>query len=251
MNSTLSSRPYLRMIEILAETIPFLVKNKLWSGFFKQKTVLFFTVFLGLTIPVAFFNFLTDNSTAQGKINKATMGFNADFLQNINFLSGTQKYLIMILFSMLITYFMHKTLDKLAGYQGKITLTDYVNSQVRIILVSVRNWFYELIIGIGVSVGVGIFGPDWMEDVVKFFVGAFFTGYLFFDSYYSMFDVKIKEVSFKIKEHIPAAVVLGTCVKLIFAIPFLGAIAGSVIGAIAVTWYMQTTDSKVRVESFV
>ena len=244
MKQNFSTNPFMMMAEIIKETIPFLFKNKLWVGFFSQKTVLYITILLGLSIPVALFDLLDSKSDSLAtNVSTMNLGVQSDLLSSFNFFSGTQKYLLVILFSMLITYFMHKTLDVLIGFQGKITLKDYFTSQVRIILVSVRNWAIELIIGIAASIVFGIFGPDWLEDIIKFLVGAFFIGYLFFDGFYSMFHLKIKEASTRINSHIPAVMVLGICVKLVFLIPFVGPIIGSVMGAIAATWYLQTTDA--------
>ena len=73
------------------------------------------------------------------------------------------------------------------------------------------------------------------------FTRAFFAGDLFFDGYYPMFNMRINEVSVKIPDHISAFLKLSTCVNGLFSIPF--------IGARALTWYLQTTDSKVRVDS--
>ena len=58
-----------------------------------------------------------------------------------------------------------------------------------------------------------------------------------------MFNMRINEVSVKIPDHISAFLKLSPCVNGLFSISF--------IGAIAVTCDLQTTDSKVRVESSV
>ncbi len=243
MTMNFLDKAQLRMIHILKETIPFLVKNKLWKGFFNQKAVLYLTILLGLAIPITLFNFVDKKIEGTIKDGEAIeMGISGiPFSDLLSSFSGYHKYIVMILFSMLITFIMHKTMDVLTGYQGKITIKDFIDSQIRIIALSIRNWIYELVLGIVVSIVVGIFGPDWLEDVIKFFIGAFFVGYLFFDSYFHIYNLKIKEAKPKIHLHIPAVVILGTVVKLIFAIPFLGSIAGTIIGAIAATYYLHTS----------
>lgn len=231
-----------RMVNTLNETIPFLVNNKLWKGFFNQKTVLYLTILLGLVIPFALFKSLDNETVSEAPVTNR-MGITVlDTSNLLTTFSGFHKYIILILFSMLITYLMHKTIDTISGYDKSITIKDYISSLYRNILLSIRSFMLELFMGIMITIIFGIFGPDWLVDIIKFFIGAFFVGYVFFDSYFYLYKLKIKEAKKKIHTHIPAAVILGTAIKLIFAIPFLGAIFGSIIGAVAATWYLHTSE---------
>ncbi|HMP29219.1 MAG TPA: hypothetical protein PKD85_06450, partial [Saprospiraceae bacterium] len=141
-------------------------------------------------------------------------------------------------------YFMSKTLDVLSEFNGKVTLKEFFDSQIRYIVVSVRNWIAELAITIVISIVLGVFGPDSLKPLSKFLVGAYFLGYLFFDGYFHIFNMKIKESNHHIKKHITAVLVLGVVVKLLFAIPYVGAIIGSIIGAVAATWYLHTSEER-------
>ncbi|HMP32009.1 MAG TPA: hypothetical protein PKD85_20560, partial [Saprospiraceae bacterium] len=112
MNTTFSKRPYLKMVEILNETIPFIVAQKLWKGFLQQKTVLYLTIFLGLTVPITLFNYfgkkienIDENETVEMGLGSINLG------DATSIFGGYHKYVVMMLFAMFITYFMYKTLD--------------------------------------------------------------------------------------------------------------------------------------------
>jgi uncharacterized protein involved in cysteine biosynthesis len=241
------------MIQVLNETIPFIVEQKLWKGFFKQRTVLYLTIFLGIAVPITFFNYFDSRLTSKTDGSEtARMGLSSLNLgDTLSIFSGYHKYIILILFAMLITYFMYKTLDAISGFEGKITIRDYIDSQIRYIIVTIRNWAYELVLTILISIVIGIFGPDWAKPILKFLVGSFFLGYLFLDGYYHIFEVKIKEANKLIQKHRSAALILGIVVKLLFAIPYIGAVIGSIVGAVSAAWYMHTSEDKKMVNTLV
>ena len=105
---------------------------------------------------------------------------------------------------MLVVYFSNRTIEYLSGVQISMSAKELLNSQVRIIVVSIRNWFIELVVGVGIALVIGIFGPAWLEDVMKFVVGCFFVGYLFIDNYNFTFGLAVKESFEIVKKHVGA-----------------------------------------------
>jgi len=232
----------------LVNTIPFIMHNKLWRGFFEHKLVMPVTVLAAIIIPFSLFRYveskaevLKSYSLTGNKI--ASTGFqNSISFQSL--FEGSNKWLILILIQMLVVYFSNKTIEHLSGVTVHMSGKEMIQSQFRTIVVVVRNWVLELIIGIGISIIVGIFGPDFLESWLKFVVGCYFVGYLFIDNYNHTFGVSIKESATIVRSHLGAAAVIGFVAKILFFLPVIGAILVSFICSVAATWYMHTSEDR-------
>ncbi|MBL0026776.1 MAG: hypothetical protein IPO98_18115 [Saprospiraceae bacterium] len=230
----------------LINTTGFIVKNRLWVGFFQHRLVMILSVIIALVIPYSIFNYL--NSKVSSALSGITTGSNiATSVANNStsiesIFEGGNKYLVLILIQMLVVYFSNKTIEHLSGVTIHMSVKEMIMSQVRVINVSIRNWIYELIIGIIISVAIGIFGPEWMTDVLKFLVGSYFVRFLFIDNYNFAFDLSIKESTAIVRKHAGAALLVGMVAKILFIIPVLGALFVSFICSVATTWYMHTSN---------
>jgi hypothetical protein len=226
----------------LLNTIPFIVFHKLWEGFFKQKAVLTISVLAAIVIPYTLYDAYT-NISSDFLTQKQSFIGSESITKNINDLfDGSNKYIVLILLHMFNVYFSNKTIEKLSGHIIDISFKEMISSQVRNLKVIIRNWIREIIIGVGISIIIGILGPDWLEEVLKFLLGSYFVGYIFLDNYNAAFKISIKESSHMVYHHAGAAIGLGLVAKILFLLPWVGPILASFICGVAGTWYMHTSD---------
>jgi hypothetical protein len=225
----------------LSNSIPFMIQHKLWEGFFKQKAVLSISIIAAIIIPYNVYNHFstfTSNILSQKQGIVGVEMVQNSFLDHIN---GSNKYLVLILLHMLNVYFSNKTIEKLSGTFVNISFKELIHSQFRNLIVIIRNWIYELIIGIAISIVLGVFGPEWLEDILKFLIGSYFIGFIYLDNYNAAFKIPIKTSSEIVYNHIGAAFGLGIVAKILFILPFVGPILASFVCGVAGTWYMHTS----------
>ncbi len=232
----------------LINTIPFIVNNKLWRGFFDHKLVLVISVLAAVIIPWSVFKYIESKAAFLSTYSLAGKNIaTADINNSINFQSlfeGGNKWLILILIQMLVVYFSNKTIEHLSGVTIHMSGKEMIQSQFRTVVIVVRNWIFELIIGIGIAIVIGIFGPDFLEEWLKFAVGCYFVGYLFIDNYNHTFAIDIKNSSTIVRRHAGAALVIGFVAKILFLLPIAGALIVSFICSVGATWYMHTSEDR-------
>lgn len=225
-------------------TIPFILGNKLWKGFFRHKLVMTVSLITAIVIPISVYKYidakldLINNSGAKAS-NFASMAMH----ESVSFSSlfeGGNKWLVIILIQMLVVYFSNRTIEVLSGVTIDISGKEMIKSQFRNILVVIRNWVLELVIGVGIAILIGILGPAWMEDVLKYAVGCYFVGYVFIDNYNNTFGLTIKESAVVVRHHAGAALVVGLVARILLLLPVVGALLVSFICSVAATWYMHS-----------
>jgi hypothetical protein len=255
MDLNLYSKQAINMGSKLVNTIPFIVNNKLWRGFFEHKLVMIVSVLTAIVIPYSLFRYIESKSEILSSYSLTGDPIASAGIQNsVSFQSlfeGGNKWLVLILIQMLVVYFSNKTIEHLSGVTVHMTGKELIKSQIRTIVVVIRNWVFELVIGIGISIVIGIFGPDFLEEWLKYFVGCYFVGYLFIDNYNHTFGISIKDSTPIVRSHLGAALVIGFVAKILFLMPVVGAILVSFICSVAATWYMHTSgDKHAGIEAF-
>lgn len=246
-----------RSIKIILNTIPFIIENSLWKGVFKQKLILIFSAISAIVIPYSLISFLadhfrnnaSDDSIATNEAGAIAMGNNLT-LETIS--DGGNIYLAMILIQMIVVYFSNKTIEHLSGTVIHMSIREMISSQIRVIVVSLRNWFLQLFIGILISIVIGIFGPSFLKAPLTWFVQCYFVGYLFLDNYNFTFGMSIANSRKVISRHIAAATIVGFVANVLFLLPIVGFIFASFICSVAATYYMHTSeDAQLAQEAFI
>ena len=226
--------------------IPFMIENKLWVGFFKHRLVLSVSLLAAVFIPWSIYEVIRSTpSLFDSSIESKHIA--ASFADNVTLdkiFTGSNQYLVMALIHMLNVYFSNKTIERLSGVSIDLSLKEMIASQIRNIKVIVRNWFVELLVGISLYIFIGLFGPDWLVDGMKFLVGSFFLGYIYIDNYNNAFGISIKNSFPIVVQHAGAALTFGIVTKILFLIPFVGVVFSSFICGVASTWYMHTSSDK-------
>lgn len=230
----------------LWNAIPFMIENKLWVGFFKHRLVLSVSLLAAIFIPWSIYEVIQSNLSLLPSSLAATTT-TASLADNVSLkkiFTGSNQYIVMVLIHMLNVYFSNKTIERLSGVSIDLSIKDMIASQIRNIKVIVRNWFVELLVGISLSIFIGIFGPDWLVDGMKFLVGSFFLGYIYIDNYNNAFGISIKNSFPIVKHHAGAALTFGIVTKILLLIPFVGVVFSSFICGVASTWYMHTSSDR-------
>jgi hypothetical protein len=241
---------------ILFQTVPFIINHKLWQGFFKQRLAIIFSSITAILIPISFFDYLLfqvqsinqpllDNSQIAASSIAESVSFSSIF-------DGGNKYLILLIINLLITYFSNKTIEHISGTQINLTFKELFDSFIRVIKLIIINWAYEIIIGVFLSIVLGIFGFGSLKETLMWFVQAYFLGYFFIDNYNFIFDISIKESSKIIFANLGATLLIGIVAQLLFLIPFIGSISAAFICSIAATYYMHIQNHQgVKTSDFV
>ncbi|MGB4959913.1 MAG: hypothetical protein WBO36_10590, partial [Saprospiraceae bacterium] len=177
----------------LINTIPFIIKNKLWEGFFQHKIVMIVSIISAIAIPWSILKYLGSKIESYQETPTTVMGALNSGMSLSSLMDGGNKYLALILIQMLAVYFSNKTIEHISGVTIHMSIREMVDSQIRVIKLSIRNWAFELVIGIGVSIVLGIFGPDWLEAPAKFVIACYFVGFIFMDNYNHAYAIKIKD----------------------------------------------------------
>jgi hypothetical protein len=220
---------------IMKDTVPFIAQNKLWTGFAKQKLIVLAGLLLAILLPLTLISSIT------------TFGVTKGVSETI--FNDSHQYIVMFIITLLVTYFSHRTINLLSGEQFELKFKDYIDAQIRTLVLNIRNFVVELLVGIGVSIVVGIFGPEWLETFIKFLVSCYFLGYFFFDTYLATYDIKINKASPIIFRHTGAVFAVGLVTKLLFSIPFVGGVAAAFICTVATTYYMHTSEDRIYTQS--
>jgi len=243
MSISIYFRQLVLMTNFLLEAPNFIFKNKLWKGFFKDRLI----IALGILTLILFAKFGLDFINSKVAVSEINLESGDDTLKdkvfNIeNLYSGSHAFTIMILIQLLLVHFSNKTISVKLGQEIKMSFKELVWSQLRSLIVSIRNWVINLILGIGIVILLSIFGPDFLVKPIKYILLAYFVGYLFLDSYLNAFGVSIKKSAPIIRQHIGAALILGLVTKVLFLLPVIGPLIASFICSVAATRYMLATE---------
>jgi len=230
-----------RFLPILFDTIPFIVENKLWRGFFKEKTILAISAITAVVIPWSIYNYFSTEGgmeKEQGIYDKLSKLVGSESLWEA-VSEGSQGYLIIILISMLITFFGNKTMEELTGDKVKLTFKNYLYSQLRVFVLSIRNLVLEKLISIPLAIIISLFFPDFVGKIAVFVISGFFAGYVFLDSYFAIFKIKIKNAEPLVNSNYAVSTAIGMVALTLFNIPLLGGFIASFVCTVAATRYLH------------
>lgn len=229
------------MTEKVLSSSQLIYKNKLWEGFFRHRTVMVVSALAVIIIPWSVFRYLVPENVEKN-IPADVSGIQANIIEqsvSLNSLfSGGNKYILLILIQMLVIHVSNRTLEYLSGVKLGLSVKMMIDSQLRVVVVSLRNWVFELIIGILISVALGIIGSGFLVPYFKFFVGAYFVGFIFIDNFNHLFGMNIKESAVVVQKYAGAALAVGIMTKILFLMPFLGALIASFVCTVGATWFM-------------
>jgi len=228
----------------LRKAIPFAIENKLWSGFFKHKWMAVFSVLVSIIFSYALITEFSQSifsdapaATAQSALDLGEVSDDLKEEGRQSFFSGGMKFLLLILFEVIIFYFSIKTLASLRGKEIAFTMSDFIRAEKRMIKVMWMNYIYALLLHIAVVVVLSIAGLKFLKPVLLFVVYAYFLGYAFLDNYFEQQGLTVKESREAIGQHLGAAIALGAIASALLHVPIIGPMITPIIFAITATLY--------------
>ena len=230
---------------IIVNTPFFIIKNKLWQGFEKEKPILIlFGIFVIVSVLHAFKLMGMDFSQSTVITNEPNTTSIAQYgaiasKSIFESIASANKYFIVIFFQFFIVYLAHQTIYHMSGEKIALTFSDFFTSQIRVIWASIGNWASELILIILLSILIKWWIPKNIFEVIKIVIGAYFLGFIFFDSYFHSFKIKLKESRKLIKQHILAATITGLIAKALFLVPLIGTALGTLICTVSACIYLH------------
>lgn len=236
---------YMRnMIKAIGSAWPFIKRNKLWAGLLEHKWIAVFMFFVSTFFSyyiLSSWGWIGGDSTDVNIISKSDLGVElSEDMKNEGksaLFSGGTKYLLMIVFEVIIFHFAVKTFDLLSGQKRITTLSDFIQAEKRMIIVMVRNFLKGLAVHGVLYVSLSILGYEFMTGFIMFFIYAYFLGYAFIDNYNEQFNKTIKQSEFIIRQHFWASITLGVLASGMLIVPLLGPLVAPIFCAISATIY--------------
>ena len=184
--------------KVLRDTIPFVLKHKLWKGFFQHKWVLFLSIAISILFSYLVFQDFFSAMFIEKELDtvvQAGMSFDVEKLVNEvqnegkkgAFSSGT-KYILLILLEVVIFHFSIKTLSILSENGEEPKFKDFLNAEKRMIKLMAINYIKGLIALGVISIGLSILGFKGWTSFIMFFIYAYFVGHAFLDNYNEQFN---------------------------------------------------------------
>jgi uncharacterized protein involved in cysteine biosynthesis len=226
-------------IYFLRQAPEFINKNKLWEGYWKRGWVAKATLISGAILTILFLSNIYTTFTELVQNSDASQSISMGLIVEKIYFQGGIKYVLLIVLEMLIFHFSTKTLDVLEGQESDLKPSDFIAAQVRMIKISVRNYFFEILIGILLAIVLGFVGASSCKSFLMLFVQFYFIGFAFMDNYFEQKGLSIKESGNYIKEHLFAATIIGAAGYILFMIPLIGALVGPFICSVAATSYLH------------
>ncbi|MEO0339839.1 MAG: hypothetical protein AAF242_11545 [Bacteroidota bacterium] len=224
----------------------FLVKNKLWSGFWKYSWASWFMVGVAIILGVSMIDPLMDvfrrTDTSDPLVAMSTMGSQlVNFVEKeVDFLTnGSMRYLMLILLEIIIFHVCRRTLEVLVDKKADSTMRAFIGAQVRMIKVAFFCYGMEMAFGFMVK---GLFGMfdifTFVVPVLLFLSKVFFMGFAVFDNYVEQFQFSIQESFRYSKEFIGVSIGVGLVLHLFFMVPLVGPLVAPFLAAVTVTIVM-------------
>ncbi|MBT8189653.1 MAG: EI24 domain-containing protein [Bacteroidia bacterium] len=235
-------------IAVMKKVLPFIKENKLWQGFFESKWISLFSIVIGILFSYYLFKDVIQlffiSSDPPQDVLQASLG--AD-LENVKetvkregkfaLTSGGSKYLLIILLEIIIFHFAVKTLSILRNQNVKPGFTEFMNAEIRMIHVMIRNFVKGIIALVIINIILGIAGLGNYKAFMMFFVHAYFIGYAFLDNYNEQFSKSIPDSQLIIRQHVGASTAIGVIATALLYIPVIGPVLTPILGGIAATLY--------------
>lgn len=228
------------------QAIQFIIKHKLWDGFWKYswvgKMLLLGAILMGLKFIGSLREWfqqadVTDPLAAMSSVSNLMVNVVSD---EVEFLTqGSMRYLMIILLEVVIFHVCRKSLSILTGKDSDSTMGAFIKAQIRMIKVVLFCYIMEMLVGIGVKTFVGIFDfLAFTKPVLLFISSIFFMGFAVMDNYLEQFEMTIKE-SFKFsKGFVGVALGTGLALHVFFLVPIIGPVIAPFLSAVTVTLAM-------------
>jgi hypothetical protein len=237
--------------------LQFLVRHRLWEGFWRYGWVAKLLVFAGVVISLKFLSILlnwwrsapvSDPLAMLSSVGNLLGTFTAEGYRFL--FAGGMKYVVLILMEIIIFHVCRRTVAILLKEDSEASLQAFIHAQIRMIKISARSWMMESIFTLLLKIFFGIFSiVAFARPAAILAVHCYFLGFAVLDNYHEQFGMSIKESAKYARNFIGVALAVGLFVQLAFTVPVLGSVLGPFIAAVAVCLAMhQLSDLHLRRE---
>jgi len=232
-----------RCLKILGESYRFFKVNKLWKGIFEHKWILLLTIIISILFTFSLFSdlfsylFSSEEIQDLGLINLEEDYPNAKEKNKSTAILGGSKFLLLIMFEVVIFHFSVKTLEILNNEKYVTTFGMFMKAEIRMIKVLIRSFFQSILAQVILWFLLLVSGLDFLMPFLMFIVHAYFIGNAFFDNYNEQQKLNIKESDICIRNHFGAATTLGIIASIGLMIPIIGPLVIPVLAAITANIY--------------
>jgi hypothetical protein len=227
--------------------VRFILRERVWEGFWTygwfSRILTFLAILVGLNMigdALDFFEGFKDNAIALSFSGVTSFAQNL-YDNSIGFLTDSgSRFLMLVLLEVIIFHASRQTLRIIAGKDSKAGFGDFLNAQIRMLIVSGFAWLMTLLVALPVKIFFGIFEfLDFLKPAFLFLIEAFFLGFSVVDNYQEQYGMSISESFNNAKEHLGINLAIGIVIRLLFWVPVLGPILAPLIAAVAATIVMH------------
>ncbi len=151
-----------------------------------------------------------------------------------SFTSGGLKYLVLILFEVVVFHFMRTTMAIKTGITGGTEFKDFWAAQKRMIAITIRCYVLEIIASVLIGIVIGFIGVvDFLETPLKVAVQCGLVGYAIVDNYAEQYGFSVDQSAKWCRQYAGVIAVLGVVLYLLLLIPVIGTVGGPLLVAVA------------------
>ncbi len=110
-----------------------------------------------------------------------------------------------------------------------------LRAQIRIVKIVIRNFIYEVLISLLISLMLGIIGLTFLKGSLLFLVQCYFLGFTLIDAYYEIRHFSIKESARRSWNYAGVSLAVGLVAYLLLLLPLIGALLGPIVGSVTAT----------------
>jgi len=239
---------------VLYESVIFIRKHRIWSGFWKYGWVARFLVVIAVILGLEMIGNLSSilgifkAESANQALASMGMMMENTAQKAYDLLTGSStKYILLILLEVLIYHACRRTLNLLGHDSETPTFNNFLRAQSRMFVVAIFAWAMNFVFSLPVKIFFGIFEfVDFLEPVLLYLIQSFFLGFAVMDNFNEQFGLKIKESYHFSKDYLGIGLAIGIVVNVLLYIPLLGVVVSPLLASVAVTlvMYAETLQGK-------
>ncbi|MCB0663356.1 MAG: hypothetical protein KDC24_11495 [Saprospiraceae bacterium] len=230
------------------EAWDFIKKHQIWRGLRGYGWVVRFMIFIAIVFGLHMFSSVAEwFSQINNNEDPVTFGagvssfFNKVAVENFKWaFDGGAKYLVLILLEVVVFHFTRKTLEIKTGVVRNSTFNSFLHAEWRMIKVVIFCFIFEKLVQVPVAIVAGVVPLyGYTKMFLNFLASCFFLGFAILDNYNEIFKLKIRE---SFKATLPMfgiAMAVGMITFLLMYLPLIGAIAGTILGAVVSTIILE------------
>ena len=225
-------------VKFAATSFDFIREHKLWQGLNHYRWLSKALIVIAILVGLSFFRFISkwyeiSDISQQGLFGAETGVFASMIAAGKNiFIAGSYKYVMLLLVEVVIFQFVRRTLIIITGEFIKTDFKTFLATQFRMIGVVFVCAIMDNVFRTILNIPFNWLGVEAMSPVLFFLVQAYFAGVIIVDNYNEVYHMSLKQSLAYCWQYAGVTLVVGSLVTILFLIPVLGVIVGSVLGAV-------------------